>query len=98
MVEKKSEIMLLGVTLDDQLTFSSYVSNICSKTSCQIGVLLRLRNLIPTSAKLHIAKFAILPHVTYCQTVWHFCRSSDARKLHNDESKNVHYVLFTDCD
>ena len=28
-VEKKSEIMLLEVTLDDQLTFSSHVSNIC---------------------------------------------------------------------
>ena len=45
-VEKKSEIMLLGVTLDDQLTFD--VSNICRKTSCQIGVLQRLRNLIIT--------------------------------------------------
>ena len=54
-VEKKSEIMLLGVILDDQLTFSSHVSNICRKTSCQIGVLQRLHNLIPTSAKLHIA-------------------------------------------
>ena len=52
---EKSEIMLLGVTLDDQLTFSSHVSNICRKTSCQIGVLQRLCNLIPTSAKLHIA-------------------------------------------
>ena len=38
-VEKKSEIMLLGVTLDDQLTFSSHISNICIKTSRQIGVL-----------------------------------------------------------
>ena len=94
-VEKKSEIMLLGVTLDDQLTFSSHVSNICRKTSCQIGVLQRLRNLIPTSAKLHIAKFAILPHVTYCQTVWHFCRSSDARKLERIQERVLRAVY---CD
>ena len=94
-VEKKSEIMLLGVTLDYQLTFSSHVSNICRKTSCQIGVLQRLRNLIPTSAKLHIAKFAILPHVTYCQTVWHFCRSSDARKLERIQERVLRAVY---CD
>ena len=80
-IEQKSEITLLGVTLDDQLSFSKHVSNVCRKASCQTGVLLRLRNLIPTSAKLHIVKFAILPHLTYCQTVRHFCRSSDARKL-----------------
>jgi len=29
--EQKLEITLLGVTLDDQLTFSSHVSSICNK-------------------------------------------------------------------
>ena len=53
-IDQKSEITLLGVTLDDQLSFSSHVRNICRKVSCQTGVLLRLRNLIPTSAKLHL--------------------------------------------
>ena len=80
-IDQKPEITLLGVALDDQLSFSSHVSNICRKASSQTGVLLILRNLIPKSAKLHIVKFAVLPHLTYCQTVWHFCRSSDARKL-----------------
>ena len=77
-IDQKPEITFLGVTLDDQLSFSSHVSNVCRKASSQTGVLLRLRSLIPTSAKLHIVKFAVLPHLTYCQTVWHFCRSSDA--------------------
>ena len=68
-IDQKSEITFLGVSLDDQLSFSSHVSNVCRKASCQSGVLLRLPNLIPTSAKLHIVKFAILPHLTYRQTV-----------------------------
>ena len=60
-IDQKSEITLLGVTLDDQLSFSSHVRNVCRNVSCQTGVLLRLRKLIPTSAKLYIVKFAILP-------------------------------------
>ena len=55
-IEQKSEITLLGFTLDGQLSLSSHVSNLCRKASFQTGVLLRLRNLIPISAKLHITK------------------------------------------
>ena len=94
-IDQKPEITLLGVTLDDQLSFSSHVSNVCRKASPQTGVLLRLRNLIPTSAKLHIVKFAVISHLTYCQTVWHFCRSSDARKLERIQERALRTVY---CD
>ena len=38
-IDQKSEITLLGVTLDDQLTYSSHISKVCRKASCQTGVL-----------------------------------------------------------
>ena len=94
-IDQKPEITLLGVTLDDQLSLSSQVSNVCRKASSQTGVFLRLRNLIPTSAKLHIVKFAVIPHLTYCQTVWHFCRSSDARELETIQEQALPAVY---CD
>ena len=94
-IDQKSEITLLGVTLDDQLTYSSHISKVCRKASCQTGVLLRLRNLIPRSAKLHIVKFAIIPHLTYCHTVLHFCRASDTRKLERIQERALRAVY---CD
>ena len=94
-IGQKPEITLLGVTLVDQLSFSSHVSNVCRKASSQTGVLLRLRNLIPTSAKLHIVKFALRPDLTYCQTVWHFCRSPDATKLERIQERALRAVC---CD
>ena len=42
---------------------------------------MRLRNLIATNANIQLYKVAILPHMTYCSTVWHFCKKSDARKV-----------------
>ena len=71
------------------------MSNVCRKASCQTGVLVRLHNLIPTSAKLHSVKFAILPYVAYRQTVWHFCRSSDAKKLERIQKRALRAVY---CD
>ena len=30
---------------------------------------------------MQIVKLAMLPHLTYCQLIWQFCRAADARKL-----------------
>lgn len=40
------------VTIDPDLNFSEHINTICKKASQKIGVLMRLRNLIPTNAKL----------------------------------------------
>ena len=42
---------------------------------------MRLRNLIPTETKLNLFKAVILPHLTYCHLVWHFCRASDTPRV-----------------
>ena len=80
-IRQAEEIKLLGVILDVNVQFSEHIKQICTKTSRRIGVLSRLRNLIPTTAKLTIYKTAVMPHFTYCSLVWHFCKASDRRKL-----------------
>ena len=74
-------LKLLGLTIDCGLNFDVHISNVCKKASQRIGVIMRLRNLIPTEAKLHLYKAAILFHLTYCHLVGHFCRASDTRRL-----------------
>ena len=80
-IEQLKSIKLFGVLLDSELNFTEHISFVCKKTSQQIGVLRRLRKLIPTHAKLQLYKAAILPHLTYCSSIWHFCRASDKRKV-----------------
>ena len=83
---------LLGVTLDDELSFSTHISDICKKASKKVGVLVRLRNMIPREAKLQLHKSAILPNLTYCHIVWHFCKASDARKLERVQERALRAV------
>ena len=80
-IRQAQEIKLLGVILDINLQFSEHIKKIWTKTSRNIGVLSRLRNLTPTTAKLTIYKTAVMLHFTYCSLVWHFCKASDRRKL-----------------
>ena len=64
-IKSSPGLQLLGATLDDELSFSSHISNICKKTSKKVNVIVRLRNMIPREAKLQLYKSAILPNLTY---------------------------------
>ena len=91
-INTTSSLKLLGVTIDSELNFSEHINTICKKASQKIGVLMRLRNLIPTNAKLVLFKTAILPHLTYCHLVWHFCRVSDSRKIERLQERGLRAV------
>ena len=68
------------MTIDNKLNFSEDINITCKKASQRIGVLMRLKNLVPTAEKLQLFKAAILPYLTYCHLTWHFCRASNKRK------------------
>ena len=79
--------------LDSKLNFSEHINSICKKASQRIGVLMRLRNLIPMKSKLILFKSAILPFLTYCHLVWHFCKASDTRKLERLQERGLRAVF-----
>ena len=66
---------LQGVTIDCGLNVNLHIRNVCKKASQRIGVIMRMGNLLPNEAKLHLFKAAILPHLTCCHLEWQFCRA-----------------------
>ena len=88
-------LKLFGVTIDDKLNFSIHISNVCKKASKNVNVLVRMRNMIPFQAKLQLYKSAILPNLTYCHVVWHFCSASDNRKLERVQKRALR-AIFND--
>ena len=95
-IEKLKSFKLFGVLLDSELKFSEHISSVCKKASQQIRVLRRLRKLIPTHAKLQLYKAAILPHLTYCSTIWHFCRASNKGKVERLQERALRLVFNND--
>ena len=91
-IEQTSSMKLLGASIDDRLNFTEHIKNVSTKASQRVGVIFRLRNLIPTETKLLLYKTAILPHLTYCDTIWHFCKASDKRKLERVQERALRAV------
>ena len=92
-IMESDNLDLLDVTIDCGLNFNLHISNVCKKASQRIGVIMSLRNLIPTEAKLRLFKAVILPHLTYCHLVWHFCRASDTRRLERVQERRLRAVF-----
>ena len=49
--------------------------------------------MIPTEAKVQIYKTTILPQLTYCSLVWHFCKGSDRKKLERVNERGLRAVF-----
>ena len=64
-IESSGSLKLLGVTIDDQLNFNIHINEICKRASQRVGVMMRLKKLIPTNAKLTLYKSAILLYLKY---------------------------------
>ena len=92
-VESKLSLKLLGLTLDSRLNYSSHISDICKKAGSKVGVLNRLKKLVPTHAFLQLYKAGVLPNLTYCHMVWHFCRASDTKKLERVQERALRAVF-----
>ena len=88
-------LKLLGVSMDRQLRFHDHISIIYKKSSQRVGLLMRLRNLLPTGTKLQLFKAAILRYLTYCHLVWHFCRATESRKLEQVQERALRAIY---CD
>ena len=55
--------------------------------------MMRLKNLVPTAAKLQLFRPAILPYLTYCHLTWRFCLASDKRKLERIHERGLRVVF-----
>ena len=91
-------VKILGVNLDDDPNFRDHIRGMCKKVGGMIGILRRLKNLILVNARLLLYKSAIMPHLTYCQLVLHFCTASDSRKLERLQERTLRLICNTTTD
>ena len=84
---------LLGITIDNALTFHEHVSGLVRKVSNQLQVLKRHKRLIPTGAKKRLYVSFILPHLNYCSVIWLHCGKKNVDKLEKINERCLRFVF-----
>ena len=68
----KTEIVLLGVTIDSKLNLNKHVEAICKSANIKINALMRLRSMLSEDQKLVLYNSFIMSQFNYCSNVWMF--------------------------
>ena len=80
-IQISDEIKYLGVLLDDKLNFLPQILTLETRLSRNVGVLLKLKTFLPTSALLTLYFAFIHPFLSYGVIVWGTCNKSYTDKI-----------------
>ena len=72
-VKATDNVELLGVVIDNKLNFKNHISKLIKKVGRKIDVLNQFKHILSFSTKMRIYRAFIMPHFTYCSSVWHSC-------------------------
>ena len=94
-ITSSDHVKLLGVSIDNRLSFTSHVSNCCRQASAQLNALFRLGSALNFKQKKALIDSFITANFSYCPLVWHFCSAKSSQKIESIFKRSLHF-LFSD--
>ncbi len=87
-----SKIKILGVTIDERLTFNEHINIICSNAARQLNAIKCLQCNLDTESRLAIYTSYILSNLNYCPLVWYFCGIQNSRNMEKIQERALIFV------
>ena len=91
-IKRVSYAKTLGVVTDDHLTWERQIDNIQTKISKGIGMLRRMKKIVPITALKKVYNAIILPHFDYCSLVWDNCSDYLIDKLQKLQNRAARVI------
>ena len=71
-MESEDNQILLGITIDSNLSFNKHINNLCKKASARLNALARISGYMDLPKRWVIMKLFIASQFGYCQLTWMF--------------------------
>ena len=63
-------VVFLGLRLDGKLKFDAHITHVCSKIAKCVGIMYRIRELVPARILRQLYYALIYPYIIYCNPIW----------------------------
>ena len=95
-IESEDCVKLLGITVDDKLSFNKHISKLCNKASGQLNQLFRLKRYLSPACRVLSINSYIQSNFNYCPLVWHFMSADDSKKVENVHKRALRFLNADD--
>ena len=92
-IDRVKEVRFLGVIVDEKLNWSAHINTLKSKMSRYIGILCKIKKLLPIQVKMQIFQSLIQSHLNYCSIVWGFTAKSNIESLFRIQKKGIRAIV-----
>ena len=86
-------VKLLGVTIDNKLTFTSHIKDLCKRANQKISALVRLRKYLDKDRATLLCNAHILSEFRYCPLIWMFCSKTSNNLINSTHRRALRVVL-----
>ena len=92
-IEASKEVTLLGVVIDNKLSFATHVSVLCQKAARILNAIKRQNSfIIEKNIRQMVANAYVLSQFNYCPLVWHFCGKGGIHKIENIHERVLRFI------
>ena len=80
-IKSKNSVTLLGITIDNRLSFDDHISKLCNKASMQLNAIFRLKKYMTQKELEVVFNSFIDSNFSYSPLLWHFNTKNLLKKL-----------------
>ena len=92
-IEQVHTKKLLGLVLDDQLTFDEHVNQLCKKLAQRIGVLKQIRSCLPIRQGKQFYNVMIKSVTLYGSTVWSSSSKNNIERIFKQQKRVARVIM-----
>ena len=98
LIDRVKEATLIGVILDEHLTWKSHIHNVARKVSKAMGIIY-ISSICLDNSSLRILYFSLIyPYLFYCVSVWASTYPSNLRRLITLQKRVIRIMLRSAFD
>ena len=94
-INSENCVKLLGIEIDNTLSFNKHISTLCKKASNQLNAIGRIQKYMGFKEKEVLLNSFVLSNFNYCPLVWHFYSSKSLKKIEKIQERTLR-ILYND--
>ena len=84
---------VLGIFIDNNLTWKNHIDHICKKISSNVWLLSRIKQYLSLNHRIQFYKAYIQPHIDYCNIIWGGTCQSNLNRLFRLQKRACKVIL-----